>query len=82
MIEFLVNGMLPLFSFGLLSAGRLVGLTHALRISGVIAKAGLGFDTTLCFWQYLKLKSYELKKKWPLSYFQPPRYRLLILGNG
>lgn len=41
MIEFLVNGMLPLFSFGLLNAGSLVGLTHLLYISGMIEKAGL-----------------------------------------
>lgn len=74
-IEFLVNGMLPLFIFGLLNAGRWVGLTHSLHVSRVIAKADLfGFEALYVFgsisdWNFMN-------KKWPLKVI------LSLLGIG
>lgn len=59
MTQFVVNGMFPPFSFGLLNAGSLVGLTHSLSISGIIEKAGLSVLMPCMFWQCLRSKYYE-----------------------
>lgn len=60
--EFLVNEMLPLFSFGLLNAGSLVSLNHSLHISGMKEKASHlvlvpCFLDFFFFKRYLRLKS-------------------------
>lgn len=48
--------MLPLFSFGLLNAGSLVGLTHSLHVSGMREKAGRLVVILGMFWAVSQIK--------------------------